>query len=309
MKTISIVIPLYNEEVIVSRNLQIIAREAEAENHQLEIIAVNDGSVDGTWAQICSAAKSDSRIRGVNFTRNFGKEAAILAGLMEARGDAVIVIDADLQHPPTLIPEMISLWRRGFPVVEAVKANRGKETAVSRFCAKAFYSLFHRLSELDIAGHSDFKLLDRAVVQTYINLPERNRFFRGLIHWAGFRSAHIPFEVAERDVGGSKWNKLKLLKYAINNITMFSSFPLKAITWLGVLMFLLGGIVGGMSLIQKAEGSALDGFTTVNLLIIMTSSILMVCLGIIGHYLSRIYDEIKGRPPFVRMSRAEEIQS
>ncbi|CAG2128505.1 putative glycosyltransferase [Cupriavidus yeoncheonensis] len=308
MTMISVVVPLYNEEAIVTRNLQIIAREAESENHTLEVIAVNDGSTDGTWAQICSAAASDSRIRGVNFTRNFGKEAAILAGLMEARGDAVIVIDADLQHPPALIPEMIGLWKSGFPVVEAVKASRGREGLASGLFARAFYTLFHRLSELDIAGHSDFKLLDRAVVQTYINLPERNRFFRGLIHWAGFRSAHIPFEVAERDVGGSKWNKLKLLKYAVNNITMFSSFPLKSITWLGALMFILGGIVGAMSLIQKAEGSALDGFTTVNLLIIMTSSILMVSLGIIGHYLSRIYDEIKGRPPFVRVSHEKDVR-
>ncbi len=309
MTMISIVVPLYNEEAIVKRNLQIIAREAEAKGHTLEIIAVNDGSADGTWAEICDAAISDDRIRGVCFTRNFGKEAAILAGLMEARGDGVIVIDADLQHPPALIPEMIRLWQSGFPVVEAVKANRGKETVANRVFAKLFYKIFHNLSELDIAGHSDFKLLDRSVVDAYIRLPERNRFFRGLIHWVGFRSARIPFQVAERDIGGSRWNKLKLLKYAINNITMFSSFPLKSITWLGMLMFALGGIVGTVSLIQKAEGTALDGFTTVNLLIIMTSGILMVSLGIIGHYLSRIYDEIKGRPPFVRETQRKDVQS
>lgn len=296
---ISIVVPVFNEASIIRNNLFAILEAAKGEGYVLELVVVDDGSRDNTADEIHAAAKDDARIRPLVFTRNFGKEAAILAGVTEARGEAVIVIDADLQHPPGLVPKMVSLWKQGFPIVEAIKSDRGDEAMANGLSAKVFYWLFERFAGLDIRGHSDYKLLDRAVVQTYIALPEKHRFFRGLINWTGFASATIPFDVPPRESGESRWSKGKLLRYAINNITSFSSLPLRLVTWLGAFTLILGFIVGGISLTQKLDGKAVDGFTTVNLLIILIGGVLMLSLGIIGHYLSHLYDEIKARPSYI----------
>jgi dolichol-phosphate mannosyltransferase len=297
---ISLVVPVYNEEAMIFSNLAAILQAAAGGDYALELVAVDDGSRDRSASEVERAMQVDSRIRLVSFTRNFGKEAAILAGLAHAKGDAVVVLDGDLQHPPEMIPHMIRLWKQGLFVVEAVKSDRGNESLQDGLFARGFYTLFQRFAGLDLAGHSDFKLLDRTVVDAYLAFPERQRFFRGIISWARFPSAQLPFAVPERAGGtGSQWSKLKLLKYAINNITSFSSLPLKLVSWLGMVTLVVGGIIGILSLVQKFEGHALDGFTTVNLLIIGMGGAVLLSLGIIGHYLARLYDEVKGRPIYL----------
>jgi glycosyltransferase involved in cell wall biosynthesis len=314
-KTISIVIPVYNEAQLIQTSIPTIIHAVEqglgrqhADLYRLEIVAVNDGSADQTSQVLAHMQQQEPRIRAISFTRNFGKEAAILAGLQHAQGDAVVVIDADLQHPPALIAPMIKLWENGLLVVHAVKAQRARESWLQRHLAKAFYAVFQSMSGLDLRGHSDFKLLDKQVVQMLLALPERQRFFRGLISWANFPSGQLPFEVADRPDGTeSKWNRLKLLRYAVSNITSFSSLPLKLVTYLGVATLLFGLIIGGNSLLQKIEGKAIDGFTTVNLLIIIIGGAILLSLGVIGHYLARLYDEMKGRPAY--LVRTDTIDS
>lgn len=296
---ISIVVPVFNEGMEAGNNLRQILVAATMAGYETELVVVDDGSVDGTDATVRQLVAEDARVRPLFFTRNFGKEAAIHAGLSAARGDAVVVIDADLQHPPQLIPRMIQLWSQGIPIVSAVKSRRGRESAFSRLRAAAFYRLFKVFAGLDIAGQCDFKLLDRLVVDALLAFPEKQKFFRGLVDWSGYESAQIPFEVGEREGGSSRWSFVRLLRYAVNNITSFSSAPLKIVTLLGLVTLVIGVMFGAISLLQKFNGVALDGFTTVNLLVIFSSGSIMMSLGIIGHYLSRIHDEIKRRPAYL----------
>lgn len=297
---VSLVVPVHNEAAAIATHLTLMLERAAADGHRLELIAVDDGSSDDSAREIARAAALDARIRCISFTRNFGKEAAIVAGLTEARGAAVVVLDSDLQHPPELVPRMVGFWRQGAYVVDAVKQHRGEEPLSQGLFARIFYGLFRRLAGMDLAGHADFKLLDRVVVDAYLALPERHHFFRGLIHWAGYPSVQLPFSVAPRAGGaGSRWSRLRLLRYAIDNLSSFSSLPLKLVTWLGMITLGFGAVIGAISLLQKLRGESLDGFTTVNLLIIVTSGAVLVSLGIIGHYLARLYDEIKGRPVYL----------
>ncbi len=242
----------------------------------------------------------DARLHLLSFTRNFGKEAAIVAGLMSSKGQAAIVMDSDLQHPPELISTMISYWQKGFLVVEGIKESRGKESTFNRWCAEGFYFFLKKLSGFSLSGHSDFKLLDREVVDAYLSLPEKQRFFRALVSWLGYVSVQIPFAVAERSGGGgSRWSQIKLFRYALKNIAIFSSAPLSFVSGLGLVTLLFGVFFGLLSLWQKLEGHAVTGFTTVNLLIVIMGGSILFCLGIVGHYLALIYDEIKARPQFV----------
>lgn len=285
---------------MVAQNLRLILDAAQSDGHELELIAVNDGSEDNSASQIMELSSADNRVRLISFTRNFGKEAAIEAGLANATGEACIVLDADLQHPPHLIPKMLQCWREGYLVVDGVKASRGKEGFGSRLYAKLFYAVFSWSTGLDIENQSDFKLLDRTVVDAYLALPERHRFFRGLIHWARYPSTSIQFDVAARAGGGeSQWTQLKLLRYAVGNITSFSSLPLKLVGFLGLLVLCIGTVVAVLSLVQKIQGHAIDGFTTVILLVTMIGGAILLALGIIGHYIGRIYDEIKNRPTYL----------
>lgn len=310
-RLVTLVVPVFNEAAELGTHLQSILTAAEqAPEVSLELIPVDDGSSDGSALALEALAKADERVRPLYFTRNFGKEAAIVAGLTAARGDCVIVLDADLQHPPELIPQMIGHWRAGFAVVEGVKTERADPSRLDTAQATAFYWLLRQLGGLDLRNHSDFKLLDRQVVDFYLALPERRRFFRGLIQWSGFPSARIPFAVKERSAGASRWSRLKLLRYAIDNLTGFTALPLHLVTLLGVLTVGFGVIIGLISLYQKLMGMALDGFTTVILLLVLMGGALMIALGIIGHYLERLYDEVKGRPVYLlkptRPARGED---
>lgn len=295
---ISLVVPAYNEATQIERNLLHILETMASVAHDCELIVVDDGSQDDSVSTVERAMEKDERIRLVPLTRNFGKEAAVFAGLEHARGDAAIVLDADLQHPPTLIPDMIALWEQGVMVVEAVKRTR-TDSRTSRWMAGLFYHLYRRLSGFDIEGHSDFKLLDRQVLDVYLQMPERYRFFRGLVNWLGVESRALYFDVPCRDVGGSRWRFIGLLRYAINNITAFSTIPLVLVTLMGSLAVALGLLLGGVTLYQKWIGTAAEGFTTLNILLLLLGGMIMISLGIIGHYVGRIYYELKGRPIYV----------
>lgn len=297
---VSLVVPAYNEAGRLAGNLAaMLACAGQAEGVRFELLVIDDGSQDDTAALVRRLAETEPRLRLLALTRNFGKEAALSAGLEHARGDAVVVLDADLQHPPTLLPRMIELWRQGFAVVEAVKRDRGDGGSAGGFFARLFYRAFQRLAGLDLAAHSDYKLLDRAVVDALIRLPERRRFFRGLVAWMGYPTASLPFDVPPREGGGSRWGRLRLLRYAIDNITGFSALPLALIGAIGAVLLTVGGGIGLIALYQKWTGAAVDGFTTVILLIVIASGALMASLGIIGLYLARIYEEIKGRPIYL----------
>lgn len=298
---ITLIIPVFNEAEVIEAHLQQILCAAcpPGSAYRIAVLLVDDGSTDDTAAKLASFCSRHSDAGYLHFTRNFGKEAAIQAGIEHAEGNAVIVMDSDLQHPPSLIPHMVALWQAGARVVEARKTHRGKESWSSKLFATVFYSAFHRLADLDLHGQSDFKLLDRLVVLQLRQIKEKQRFFRGLIQWMHYPSACIPFEVPERAGGQSRWSVFKLARYALHNITAFSALPLHFVSWLGLLSLLVGLLFGGIAVLQKLNGQALDGFTTVILLIIFFSGMLMLSLGIIGHYLARIHDEVKQRPNYV----------
>ena len=296
---LSVVIPAYCEEETVAVAAETISNLLTQGNIPHELIFIDDGSKDDTWRVIEQVSAQIPQVRGVHFSRNFGKEAAIFAGLAHSEGDCAVVIDCDLQHPPEKILEMYTLWQEGYQVVEGVKVSRGKENPLHTMAAKVFYHSISNATGIDMSNASDFKLLDRRAVDTLLALREKNAFFRALSSWIGFRTAQVSFEVQERVAGSSKWSIRSLAKYAVTNLAAFSTLPLHLVTILGVLVFLSSLVLGTHSLWQKINGQALEGFTTVILLLLFIGSILMICLGIIGYYISKIYEEVKDRPRYV----------
>lgn len=300
MKSIDVVIPVYNEGHSLKKNLtEIYGSLSKIPNVSLRMIIVNDGSEDESKSMAASYAKVNKDVDLVNLTRNFGKEAAIVSGLNRSHADAVIVMDSDLQHPPELAAKMVSIWLQGVDVVEACKLTRGRESLFKRNLVKVFYSLFKSLVGMDLKNHSDFKLLDKKVVKAYLNLPERKRFFRGLIPWLGFSSAKIYFDVPDRKHGRSGWNMFKLFRLSIDALTGFTSAPLYLILLSGLLCFFVSLVIGGTALYYKFAGLAVSGFTTVILLILLIGSLIMFGLGLIGIYLGQIFEEVKRRPMYV----------
>ena len=296
---LSVVLPAYNEEESVPLAARTIGGLLAEADIPYELLFVNDGSRDHTWLAIQKAAEQDPRVRGIRFSRNFGKEAAIFAGLAQARGACCVVLDCDLQHPPEKILEMYRLWQDGWQVVEGVKISRGRENPVHTFAARTFYRFLSGATRIDMSRASDFKLLDRKAVNVLINMRERNAFFRALSSWIGFKTVSIPFDVQKRAGGSSKWSTPALAKYAVDNIASFSAAPMQLVTVLGGIMLLVSLVLGTIALVQKFSGRALGGFTTVILIQLFSSSIIMISLGIIGYYISKIYEEVKGRPRYI----------
>jgi glycosyltransferase involved in cell wall biosynthesis len=298
--SISVVIPLYCEADGLVGNLRAIATVLESVQLPFEFILVDDGSPDDTWTAIERLAQEMPNVRAMRLSRNFGKEAALCAGLENATGEAVIVMDADLQHPPALIPEMIRVWQRSAAdVVEAVKESRGRESLFHRLASRLFYSLFTRASGFDIAGASDFKLMSRRAVQAWLRMPERNVFFRGMSAWVGFRRTQIPFSVGNRSGGRSGWSIRKLARLATGAITAFSSAPLQLITVAGVAFAIFATAIAARTLYLWFIGEAVSGFSTVILVLLIIGCLLMFGIGIIGAYVARIYDEVKMRPRYI----------
>ena len=297
---LSVVMPVFREGAHLPRLLTEVRSSVEQCSLPYELVLVDDGSPDDTWHVIAGEAKSCQALRALRLSRNFGKESALCAGLEHARGDAVIVMDADGQHPPSLIPDMVRMWQRsGADIVEAVKRRRGRESLSSKLGAKLFYFILNKLSGFHFKGASDFKLMNRKAVDAWLKMHERNVFFRGMTVWMGFTTVQIPFEVVPRSVGQTTWSLVKRLKLALIGITAFSSFPLHLVTVAGVIFLTVSVLLGFETLYLKLAGHAVSGFATVILLELIIGSLLMISLGIIGEYLARIYEEVKGRPRYL----------
>ncbi len=298
---LSLVIPLYREAAHLDATLPQIVAVLESLGRPWELVLVDDGSPDDTWGAIERQCAAHPGIRGLRLSRNFGKEAALAAGLEHARGNPVVLMDGDLQHPPALLPQMLQAWEQGAEVVEAVKVYHGHHPGRRR--ANLFYRLFGALTGHDLQGASDFKLMDRRVLEAWRSLGEHNLFFRGMHAWLGFRRVQLPFEVPERAGGHSGWSLWALLKLAITAVTSFSSAPLQLISLAGGAFALFAVVLGLQTLYEKMSGHALDGFTTVILLLLVIGSVTMLGLGIIGTYIARIYDEVKARPRYIVAER------
>jgi dolichol-phosphate mannosyltransferase len=297
---VSVVIPAYDEARGIKATIEKVEAILEKAFDSYEIIVVDDGSEDETYEQAEQTAGIDSRIKLIKFTRNFGKESAMVAGLRLSRGGAVVVIDSDLQHPPELIPEMYQIWKeKGVKVVNGVKRARQQENFVKRGAVNLFYGMMKLLTGFDLKNHTDFKLLDRDVVAEYIQLPESLRFFRGLIPWLGFSSENVYFTPDLRTTGRTGWSLLGLSKMGIMAICSFSSLPMHAVTLLGFFMFFASFLMSIHTFVMKITGQAEEGFATVILLLLFVGSLIMMSLGIIGQYISMIYHEVKKRPGYI----------
>ena len=297
---LSVVIPVYQEGSHIKSTIKVIEGVLLENKIKYEFILIDDGSTDNTWRELKSLVKESEGISIRRLSRNFGKESALCAGLEYANGDMILVMDSDLQHPPMIIPDMVNAWlNEGYDVVEGIKHSRGKENIIYRACAKFFYYLIYKSSDINLGRASDFKLMDRKVVEAWKELPERASFFRGMSAWLGFERKEIEFDVAERVNGKTKWSLIRLIRLAANAITSYTSVPLHCITILGIIMFFGAALLGAQTLFMKLSGRASDGFTTVILLQLIIGSAIMTSLGIIGIYLTKIYKEVKARPRYL----------
>lgn len=301
---LSLVIPVFNESSGITNFVSDLMSVVTSTGMHSEIILVDDGSNDDTFYTINELNQSFGNVKGLRFTRNFGKEAALLAGLEAASGDAVITLDSDGQHPPDLIPEMIVKWREGAKVVHGVKSAGSYENSLTRMRARVFNTVLSRFGHINTMGSSDFKLLDREAVDVLVkSMPEHRRFYRGLADWMGFPSAEVPFTVRDRETGSSKWSTLRLMSMAGVAIISFTSAPLRIITFLGVVTMLFGVLVGLDAIISVINGKAVSGFATIIISLLLIGSFIMISLGIIGEYIAKIYDEIKDRPVYILQSK------
>lgn len=297
---LSLVIPVYQEGSHIRNSIGVIENVLKENHINYEFILVDDGSRDNSWEEIKLLAKENENVTSLRLSRNFGKESALCAGLECADGDMILVMDADLQHPPEIIPKMVETWRdEGYDVVEGVKSSRGKENPIYKLCAKCFYYIIYKTSDINLGKASDFKLMDRKVVEAWKEMPERATFFRGMTAWLGFDRKQISFDVADRVNGKSKWSFLRLIRLAMNAITSYTSVPLHCITILGIFMFFGAVVLGAQTLYMKFAGKATSGFTTVILLQLIIGSSIMISLGMIGIYLTKIYKEVKKRPRYL----------
>ncbi len=297
---LSIIIPCFNEEQNLRLVTDPVGRQLDEYPQSSEIVLVDDGSTDGSWALIQQLRKEDGRIKGIRLSRNFGKEAAIAAGLAHAEGDLVILMDSDLQHPPELIPRMIDIWRHNdVEIVEAVKQSRGDEGSVKNIFSRLFYVLFNKMAHLDLRNASDYKLLSRKALDAWSRLPERNLFFRGMSLWIGYPRAELPFSVASRAAGKSGWGYGKLTQLAISALTAYSSAPLRLVALCGILFSIFALILGLHTLFNYFSHQAVSGFTTVILLLLLVGAAILFGLAVIGEYIARIYEEIKQRPRYL----------
>jgi polyisoprenyl-phosphate glycosyltransferase len=303
--TISVVVPVFNEAANITPLIERLAPVLDKTGLGWDILFVNDGSTDDTIGAIHAAHIADPRIKAVSFSRNFGKEIAIAAGLDHVAGDAVVIMDADLQHPPETIPAFIAKWREGYAMVYGQRSGRETESAVKRYFAERFYRVFARFGETPLPnGAGDFRLIDRRAVDAMRSMGEKARFSKGIYAWVGFNATGVPFEVGERMHGQTKFNYPKLFRFAFDGISSFSIVPLKIATYLGVLIALIAMSVGIYFLLRTLFfGTDLPGFPSLIVSIMFFSGIQLVSLGLIGEYVGRIFAEVKRRPLYLIAER------
>lgn len=299
MSRLSVVLPAYNEEQMLAKTCRTLKKILDLAEINYELVIVDDGSTDQTWKIIEETAEKDRNVTGVHFSRNFGKEAAIVAGLAQASGNAVAVMDCDLQHPPEVLVKMYRLWEQGYEVVEGIKKSRGTETVFHRKSAGFFYRIMSRATGFNMENASDFKLLDRKAVESVLSMPERSMFFRATSSWVGFKSTSVLFEVQEREAGESKWSTGSLIRYAFRNIVAFTTLPLQFVTIGAGGCFICSLLLMIYSLVRYFTGHAVEGYTTLLIVMLFIGSAVMMSLGIIGYYIARIYEEVKRRPRYI----------
>lgn len=299
---LSIVIPVFNEEQVIRESYQRVTKFLESVEQTFELIFINDGSKDETWSIIKELSVKDQRIGAISFSRNFGHGPAISAGLLYSRGDAVVILDADLQDPPEVIGEFIKKWEEGFHVVYGIRTKR-KEGLLKRSAYKTFYRVFRKIANLQDSplDAGDFSLIDRKVVDVLNNLPEKNRFLRGLRSWSGFRQIGVPYERAGRYAGKTKYSLNKLFALAGDGIFSFSYVPLRLVTFFGFFIASLSvlAIIILFSLRLYYGIIGVPGYTSTTIIVMFMGSIQLISIGILGEYIGRIYDEAKGRPAYV----------
>lgn len=299
MSRLSVVLPAYNEEQMLAKTCRTLKKILDLAEINYELVIVDDGSTDQTWKIIEETAEKDRNVTGVHFSRNFGKEAAIVAGLAQASGNAVAVMDCDLQHPPEVLVKMYRLWEQGYEVVEGIKKSRGTETVFHRKSAGFFYRIMSRATGFNMENASDFKLLDRKAVESVLSMPERSMFFRATSSWVGFKRTSVLFEVQEREAGESKWSTGSLIRYAFRNIVAFTTLPLQFVTIGAGGCFICSLLLLIYSLVRYFTGHAVEGYTTLLIVMLFIGSAVMMSLGIIGYYIARIYEEVKRRPRYI----------
>lgn len=300
MKKISLIVPCFNEEDTVDAFYNKAVQVWHKLNqYELEIVYVDDGSKDQTLQKIEKLHEKDHRVKCTSFSRNFGKEAAIFAGLHHVTGDAAVVVDVDLQHPLEKIIEMAALWEQGYEVVEGVKEDRGTEKRIHKGFANLFYSWISKLAGLDMKNSSDFKLIDRKVIEALKGFKEKTPFFRALSFWVGFKSIAVSYAVEERSAGATKWSTKALVKYAFRNLISFTYAPLYMIAVLGTIVILFGVVLGVDALISYVNGTAQGGYPTLLFVMVLTAGAIISSLGIMSVYIAKIYEEIKGRPQYI----------
>lgn len=306
--TYSIVAPIYDEFENLPELVRRVTEVMDATGEEWELILVDDGSTDGSTERIRELAKADKRIRPVIFARNFGHQVAITAGWDYARGDAVVIIDADLQDPPEVILELAKKWREGYEVVYAVRAEREGESWFKKFTAAAFYRLIRWITDVDIpVDAGDFRLMDRKVVDVLKQMRERHRFPRGMSAWVGFKQVGVEYKRAARYAGVTKYPFRKMLRLALNAITSFSYFPLQVATFFGFFSAGIAILAIPVVIYLRASGSqAFFGQATTLIAVLFLGGVQLISLGILGEYIGRLYDEAKGRPLYIVMEAPEE---
>ncbi len=298
---LSVIIPFYNEGGNVEALFARLTPVLDSLDLAWEVVCVNDGSRDDTLQRLVAAHDRDGRIKVIDLSRNFGKELALSAGLAHSRGDAVVPMDADLQHPPEVLPLFIAKWREGYEVVVAARHARVGQNWKHRFFARAFYWIFDNLSEVKLPREvGDFRLMDRKVVAVINRMPERTRFMKGIFAWVGFRQAVIPYEQGERAGGDTKWGFVKLLRFAIDGLTAFSTFPLRVWSLVGMAVSGFAFVYIVMRLMRTLFfGVDVPGYESLIVSVLFMGGLQLITLGIIGDYLGRVFNEVKGRPLFV----------
>ncbi len=303
--TISIVVPMHNEEAGVDAFFARVVGVLESMGERWEIVCVDDGSRDRTFDALAQAHARDARIKVLRLSRNFGKEAALSAGLAHARGEAVVPIDADLQDPPELIPALFAKWREGYDVVNAARTSRKGETWFKKASARAYYRLFELVSPIRLARDTgDFRLLGRPVVDALNRLPERSRMMKGLFAWVGFRQAYVPYERPPRFAGCSQWSYGRLCKLALDGLTSFSSWPLRIWSFVGATIAVLAFAYAMFLVVRTlAQGVEVPGYASLMVVVLFVGGVQLVGLGVLGEYLGRVFEEVKDRPLYLIMDR------
>lgn len=298
---LSIVLPMHNEQDNIEPLLARLQPVLDRIGLPYEIICVDDGSRDATWPILLSARAQNARIKLLRFSRNFGKEVAMSAGLSHAAGRAVILMDSDLQHPPEVIESFVARWRAGAQMVYGVRSSRETDPPLRRWLTRNFYGLLDRMSEVRLPRDAgDFRLLDRAVVDALNSMPERTRFLKGLYGWVGFRQESVPFDVAERHAGRSNFSMWKLLRLAMDGVASFSTVPLRIWSWLGLVVAAVAVLYGGVIVMQTLlYGVDVPGYASLMVATLFLGGVQLICLGVLGNYLGRVFTEVKGRPLYI----------